>query len=106
MGFSSPESSGGGTDGKVGASHNPSFGDKLLSYLGNKYPLAGGLAQLAFGHPNQQPQAQPDPSQIPPVVPMAQQQAQLPEQPDLISMNAQPKDGGGGLSTILKLLAG
>lgn len=104
MGFSSPEGGDTGSKDTSNVKQGPSFGDRLLSYLGSKYPIAGGLANLAFGGHEQQPQQAPEMNAPP--VPMVAQAPDLPPQPDLISMNAQPKQSGGGLQTILKLLAG
>ena len=88
MGFSSSDNTGGSA-----APQNPSF----LDLLASKYPIASTVAKGIVG-----PSTQPASVEAP--------QLQLPDyssssQPDLISMNAQPKNSGKG-AAILKAFFG
>jgi hypothetical protein len=100
MGFSSPPGADAVHQHPGSAASQPSFGDRLMTYLQNKYPVAGGLANAAFGG-HQSSDTNPSVASLPPVQGMEQ-----PDYSQMLAMNAQPKQGGGGLSTILKLLAG
>ncbi len=88
--------------GATTAPEQKSFGDKLGDYFKSRCPIAGGLAGMVFD-PNQNQQTAPAPAAA--VAPQAQI---LPgDQPDytqMIAMNAQPQQGGGGLGAILKLI--
>ena len=108
MGFTSP-SGGGAEQGAAPAgggnvvAKKPTFGDWPGTYFQERYPIAGGLAGMVFG--NNAPQIALHPEYQQPGA-----QFSVTSDPDgqdsysqLISMNAQPKQGGG-LSAILKLL--
>ena len=80
----------------------PDFGDRLGSYFENKYPIAGGLANMVFGQ-NASPQPAAQPAAVAPLAPMPQAGQQ---DTSMLAMNAQPKSGGGdGLMALLKLFA-
>lgn len=67
--------------------------------LADKYPIAGGLFQAVFGD-NQA--AAPTTASAP----LPQMPGQPPQDPSMIAMNAQPKQGGGGLEALVKLFMG
>lgn len=98
MGLSNGASGGGDAPAASGAAPampHKDLGDRLGGYFQSRYPLAGGLADMVFGH-NQNPDEASRPS------------PQMPGQPEsdysMLSMNSQPRQGGG-LATLLKLLA-
>lgn len=75
----------GGASGGGAEHRDMNFGDKLLNMAESKVPGASTF------FPQAQAQAQQVPGQS------------MPEQPDLLAMNAKPPSGGG-LSTLLKLI--
>lgn len=83
------------------AAKKSDFGERLGNYFESKYPTAGGLAHAVFG--NQQAPAAAAPTTVDAPLP------QMPGQPQpdysILAMNTQPKQGGGGLSALLKLFA-
>ncbi len=99
MGFSS-EDRGVGTINRGDSSSGvlktsePSLGNNLLKYLGSRYPVAGGIANMAFGPP--------EPQQIPQMM-----QPKLPDNSEESGMmGANPrKSPSDGLATILKFFA-
>lgn len=86
-------------DSGAAASHK-SFGDKLGDYFQSRYPIAGGLAGMVFNPNQNQAPAAPATSTGP-----TDPGVSMPDYSSLIAQNAQPKQGGGGLAAILKLLA-
>jgi hypothetical protein len=89
--------------GGVPAPKEESFGDKLGGFLKDRFPVAGGLADLVIGggHHTAPDGVQPVGPASAPLPNMPQQQ--MPDYSDIIAQNAQPKQSGG-LQTILKLL--
>jgi hypothetical protein len=83
-----------GDKGEAGgaAAEAPSFGDRLGSFMTDRYPVAGGLANSVFGT-GQAPAAQAPPQDI-----------VMSPSSSLIEMNAKPKSSG--LGELVKLLAG
>lgn len=112
MGLSNMRQGGGAAEGEVGAApatptgdapvggaapagpEKQSFGDRLGDYFKNRYPIAGGLAGMVFPQQGQTASA--------PLAPMPNQTQ--PDYSQMIAQNAQPQQGGGGLSAILKLI--
>lgn len=84
--------------GDAAAPAHQSFGDKLGNYFESKYPIAGGLANMVFGN-SQTPAA----AAAAPIAPMPS--GTQPDYSQMIAQNAQPKQGSGGLATLLKFFA-
>jgi hypothetical protein len=81
---------------------SPDFGQRLGNYFESKYPIAGGLAQAVFGN-NQAPAA--GAAVQPATAPLAAMPQAGQQDTSMLAMNAQPKQGGGGLEALLKLFA-
>ena len=79
----------------------PNFGDRMGTYAQSHYPVAGGLANAIFGGSNSS-QPQPQANLAYPQLAGQAQQAN----PMMPAVVEQPKQDGGGLSTLLKLFAG
>lgn len=73
------------------------------NYLAQKYPIAGGLTQAVFGG-NQE--TAPGAASTMVAAPLPQMPGQPSQDSSMIAMNAQPKQGGGGLETLVKLFMG
>ncbi len=94
MSFSSPETN--GTD--------PSVGDRVGGYLQQRFPIAGGLANMVFGDHNQNngvANSQGSSMAVP-----TPEMAPLPDYSNMVTMNANKPQSNGGLMTLLKLFAG
>lgn len=95
MGFSSPQ---GGGDKPAAPTSN--LGSSVLNYMQQRYPIAGGLANAAFGSSVQGVQQPAQEAQAP-----VMDQGTMPDYSQMLSMNAKPpSSNGGGLATILKLI--
>jgi hypothetical protein len=79
-------------DGKEGNTIGKDFG----SYVKQRSPTLGGLGEMVFGGGQQQA----------PLPEMNLPQQPMPDNSEIIAQNAKPPEGGGGLSMILKMLAG
>lgn len=90
--------SGGGNPGSKGG-EGPSFGDNLLSFVQQRFPVAGGIAGAfqGAGHSAESPYQ------------MSMNENPVPQVGgDFVQANAMPKQGGGGqgLSMLMKLFGG
>lgn len=86
--------SGGGNPGVKEGQGGPSVGDSLMSYINQRFPIAGSLAGAVMPHDNPQPSMQMKENPVPQVG------------GDFIQANAMPKQGGEGLSMLMKLFGG
>jgi len=91
MSFSSPEMNG----------PSPSVGDSVGSYLQQRFPIAGGLANMVFGNHNQNP-APAEQGAAPPSTGLAP----LSDYSNMVAMGGNKSQSNGGLMTLLKLFAG